>query len=324
MAGRSPAAILYDSSGNAVGVILDGAVYRLQGITKVLNSGGTQIDPATQGTLASIKDTDGIKKITDALPAGTNNIGDVDVVSSALPTGAATETTLSALNVNAADIETILTAIRDTAGVKKITDSLPAGTNRIGAVRNVDANDAAIDLARDTSIPSGSRGFLMVGEDGSGVARAVDIRVDPNDSKRRLQIEGKVLAVTTPIAPPSSTTVSIAADSPLSINTTTDTTYTIPNGVTFYLQQVVGGSEGDTSERGSVIEVFYYDGTTNHIVERVYVNGFTTYVAVNDLSKSRDATSMVGDGSTKLIRVRRRRLSGSAQEVDAVVRGYVQ
>ena len=37
--------------------------------------------------LDSIKDTDGIKKITDQLPAGTNNIGDVDIAS-ALPTGA--------------------------------------------------------------------------------------------------------------------------------------------------------------------------------------------------------------------------------------------
>ena len=77
MAGRSPAAILFDTAGNAIGVVLDGAVYRLQAITKVLNSGGTQVDPATEGTLSSIKDTDGIKKITEQLPAGTNEIGAV-------------------------------------------------------------------------------------------------------------------------------------------------------------------------------------------------------------------------------------------------------
>lgn len=58
----------------------------------------------------------------------------VDATALPLPTGAATETTLSALNTNAADIETILTAIRDTAGIKKITDALPAGTNNIGDV----------------------------------------------------------------------------------------------------------------------------------------------------------------------------------------------
>jgi len=58
----------------------------------------------------------------------------VSVASLPLPSGASTEATLSALNTNAADIETILTNIRDTAGVKKITDALPAGTNNIGDV----------------------------------------------------------------------------------------------------------------------------------------------------------------------------------------------
>jgi len=37
-----------------------------------------------------MKNTDGIKKIVDALPAGTNNIGKIDVANSVLPTGAST------------------------------------------------------------------------------------------------------------------------------------------------------------------------------------------------------------------------------------------
>jgi len=41
---------------------------------------------AIDSTLTSIKSTDGIKKIVDALPAGTNNIGDVDLAS-AIPAG---------------------------------------------------------------------------------------------------------------------------------------------------------------------------------------------------------------------------------------------
>lgn len=40
--------------------------------------------------LTAIRDTAGIKKITDALPAGTNNIGDVDVLSAVLPAGSGT------------------------------------------------------------------------------------------------------------------------------------------------------------------------------------------------------------------------------------------
>jgi len=79
--------VLYDASGNAVGVVLDGAVYRLQTQTKIVRaSDGAQINPATEETLALIKSTDGIKKIVDALPAGTNNIGDVDLASS-IPAG---------------------------------------------------------------------------------------------------------------------------------------------------------------------------------------------------------------------------------------------
>ena len=72
--------VLYDSSGNAVGVVLDGAVYRLQTQTKIVRgSDGAQIDPATETTLALIKNTDGIKKITDALPTGDNRIGRIKV-----------------------------------------------------------------------------------------------------------------------------------------------------------------------------------------------------------------------------------------------------
>ena len=91
------AQFLTDENGNIVGVVLDGSIYRLQTVGKVLNSSGSQIDPATQATLAdadtklgtidsvldSIKDTDGVKKITDALPAGDNAIGRIRLVNSA-------------------------------------------------------------------------------------------------------------------------------------------------------------------------------------------------------------------------------------------------
>ena len=119
---KSPAALLIDGSGNQVTIVQDGASYRLVVQTKVSNASGSTIDPATEGgnlasikaktdsipsdpareggnlatlagkdfatqtTLTAIKDTDGIKKIFDPLPAGTNNIGDVDIAS-ALPTG---------------------------------------------------------------------------------------------------------------------------------------------------------------------------------------------------------------------------------------------
>ena len=77
---------------------------------------------ATETTLLGVK-----QAVESPLPAGDNNIGNVDVVSSALPDGAATEATLSAAEVT-------LDSIKDTAGIKKITDELPAGTQIIGEV----------------------------------------------------------------------------------------------------------------------------------------------------------------------------------------------
>jgi hypothetical protein len=202
-----------------------------------------------------------------------------------------------------------------------VNEAIAAGTNRIGAVRTVDANDVALDLARSVAIPAGSRGLLVVGEDGATTARALDVRVDPIDGIRRLQIEGKVVS-SAPPPPPGGTAVTIAADSPLAITSTQTASYTIPNGKTFYVQQVVCGAEGDPTEKGSKIEVLYYDGTTEHIVDRLYITGFTQYGSYPNTGTSRDGTAMTGDGSTKLIRVKRYRLSGSSQEVDAVVRGY--
>lgn len=74
---ESPAAILYDADGHAISIVSDSGVYRLSGVSKILNASGSQISPATQETLAAIKDTDGIKKIVDALPAGTNELGKI-------------------------------------------------------------------------------------------------------------------------------------------------------------------------------------------------------------------------------------------------------
>jgi hypothetical protein len=155
------ARVLYDANGNAVGVTLDGAVYKIEMIGKLRNVAGTLVNPATEDTLSaadtklgtidstldSIKDTDGIKKITDPLPAGDNNIGNVDVVTSALPTGAATEVTLAAADTKLGTIDGVLDAIKDTDGIKKITDPLPAGDNNIG---NVDVVTSALPTGAAT------------------------------------------------------------------------------------------------------------------------------------------------------------------------------
>jgi len=230
--------------------------------------------------------------VGESLPAGDNNIGNVDVVSSALPTGAATEATLSAADTKLGTIDSVLDSIKDTDGIKKITDALPIGDNIIGRVKLTDGADV------------------------------VDIIEDDEDGIKRLQIKGKV-SVSAPATPATATSVTIAGDDPLDISTTQNESYTIPDGETFTLTSVSAGAEGDPTEKGSKVEVIYYDGTDEHLISRIYITGQTVSV-YPDTSITRDGTSMTGDGSTKTIIVRRLRLSGTSQEVDAVARGYVQ
>lgn len=79
---------------------------------------------ALESLLTAIRDTAGIKKIVDALPTGDNNIGNVDVVSSALPTGASTSAKQDTI-ISAVDgLENLITEIKDTDGIKKITDTV--------------------------------------------------------------------------------------------------------------------------------------------------------------------------------------------------------
>lgn len=291
-----------------------------------------------------LRDSSGVEKGTSGNPVKTDPTGTttqpVSVASLPLPSGAATEASLvlRATETTLAAVQSLLTAIRDTAGIKKITDalpagtnnigdvdvislpSIPAGTNRLGSVRIVDANDARMDFEPMVSIPASSRGFLALGQDENGLAQALDVREDSIDLIRRVQIEGRV-SISAPVPPPSTTPVSITFSGALSITSNQTDNYVIANGKNFVVQQIVAGCEGDTSERGSAVEVFYFDGTTAHLIERVYLNGFTTEVYPNT-EKARNGTVTLGNGTTKTIRVVRRRLSGSSQEVDFVVRGY--
>jgi hypothetical protein len=81
--------------------------------------------------------------VTTALPAGTNNIGDVDVVSSALPTGAATsalqtssEAILTTIDADTGGILTSVQLIDDTVGTDTVlapTKGLAIGGHASGA-----------------------------------------------------------------------------------------------------------------------------------------------------------------------------------------------
>lgn len=133
--------VLYDSNGNPLSVVSGKLAVRASEIEALL--AGLPTTKTASGNLKAA--------VVEALPAGDNNIGNVDVVSSVLPTGAATEATL--------------TAIKDTTGIKKITDQLPAGTNNIGDV----------DIA--SAIPAGSNVIGKVGIDQTtpGVTNGVQV-----------------------------------------------------------------------------------------------------------------------------------------------------
>jgi hypothetical protein len=142
--------------------------------------------------------------------------------------------------------------------------------------------------------------------------------VDTQDSFQRLAIQGKV-QVTPPVAPPTATPVTIDASIPLDVGSH-DTTYTITSGKTFVIQQIVAGAEGDPTEKGSKIEVYFDDGT-ERLIERIYITGFTQYGVYPDTQTSRDGTILAGNGSNELV-VRRQKLGGSNKEIDVVIRGY--
>ena len=135
---------------------------------------------------------------------------------------------------------------------------------------------------------------------------------------QRLQIIGKV-QVTGAITPPATTSVAIYGDNPLTVGTD-DTTFTIPNGETFFLQEIVAGNEDPT--KGATVEVLYDNGT-EHLVARIYIAGTTLAVGYPDRDEARDGTAMVGNGSHSII-VRRTKFSGTNIAIDAVVRGYTQ
>ncbi len=100
----------------------------------------------------------------------------------------------------------------------------------------------------------------------------------------------------------------------------------VGNGETLTLQSVEVGTEGDSSENGSVIEVYWREGggPTDHLVGRYFVMGETVQVILPDVSEARDGTAFTGDGSTTRIVTVRRRLSVAALEIDFVVRGYTE
>lgn len=207
----------------------------------------------------------------------------------------ATQETLAAADTKLGTIDAVLDSIKDTDGVKKITDALPVGDNGIGRMKLWDGTEVA------------------------------DVVTDSIDGFNRLQVSGKVSLVK-PETPPGGTDFQLVADNPLTVSQAISphlTSTVIPNATTLFITQVIAGCQGDPSADGSKVEVLYWDGATEHVIERVYVMGFTEFGDYPNVNKARDGTSLVGDGTAEL-RIYRYRLSNASQEIDCVVRGFTQ
>lgn len=161
--------------------------------------------------------------------------------------------------------------------------------------------------------------------DDAELIKAIIAAKDPSGIYINLSADdtGKLNVVTSQTVPPSTATpVTIAADTPLSVSTTSTTDYTITNGKTFRVLALTYGAEGDPNTKGSKVTVSYVDASSvEHVISRVYFEGFTGQI-LPDTDKARDGTTLTGNGTTTKIRVVRTRLGGSALEIDAVVRGY--
>ena len=116
---------------------------------KVYNSSGTLIDPATDAVAQAIRD----------------RIGEID----ASPTANTLQDRLKGL-------KTSLDSIKDTDGIKKITDALPVGDNIIGRVKPYDHNGNALTAVDGDTKGSNRAGIPILGTDGTDLQlRSTDI-----------------------------------------------------------------------------------------------------------------------------------------------------
>jgi len=299
---------------------------------KAVNDTLVAEDFASETTLAAIKNTDGIKKITDALPTGSNTIGGVTQsgtwtvqpgnIANTTPwlvtgTGGTFPVTDNggSLTIDSpqfpaslvggrfdGNIGSWLGSTAPTVGQKAMAASVPVA---------IASNQAQFPVSQGTKAALADA-WPVVPTDASGNAYSTQL----DAGVRRLEVAGKVSVIgATP--PPSTNDATIYADNPLSVGSH-DTSFVIPNGETFYLQELVAGNENPT--RGAQVEVVYDNGT-EHVVSRIYIAGTTLTVGYPNRNTARDGTLMVGNGSHTII-VRRQKSFGTNIEIDAVVRGY--
>ena len=151
----------------------------------------------------------------------------------------------------------------------------------------------------------------------------------------RLQDDGSLIVAITPPVPPAGANEFVMAvtEAELRVGASGDVSSphttigaVIGNALLLHLQLFTVGTEGDPAEAGSKVEIYWREGggPTDHLVERIYIDGETITVAVPSITKARDGTLMTGNGTDTRLVVVRTRTSTPAKEIDFVVRGYTK
>lgn len=240
----------------------------------------------------------------------------VDVNSSALPTGASTEATLSALNTKVTAVDTTgkaTEAKQDVANTSlaSIDGKLPVsgiateakqdtGNSSLSSIDGKVATETTLSAlnAKITSVDTGNVMSKITGATSGNIAEV--------DASNRL------LVSTATASPPASTPVIQRAFS--SMAGTSDLFYVITNGKTLTIQRLRSGSETGTG--GSVGEL-YEDptgtGTPLNSIGRIYSNGSSNQVDISE--------DFVGNGTRRIL-LRRRALGGGAREISTTWTGF--
>jgi hypothetical protein len=160
MAEGAQAALLIDESGNLVGIVLDGSTYRLEVSSKSKNTSGAFVDPATEGTLATLATESKLEAVRVLL----NSLDGKDF---------ATQTTLAAVNTRLGEVQdvptaytlldrlksiaTLLTSIKDTDGVQIIDDIIRLGDTARNGINSVLNNSIRrLEMRGSVTSPDGT------------------------------------------------------------------------------------------------------------------------------------------------------------------------
>lgn len=298
--------VLRDSSGNPVGVVVDGATYRLQVQAKV-----------TDGTNTLSVDNSG--------KAAIQNPSNLDVALSTRATEAtvATLLTQSTFNSKVGEVQatptanTLLGRLKDlldgvtarlgTLGQKTMANSTPVAIasdqSRLDAVLR-DASGNALPVA-NRAVPSNSTpGLFLMG-------------VDSTNTSQRLSCtdDGRLLISAAVQPPPNRTSVSVVASGSINSTTGTDDEYVIPTGQSVTVQTFSGGAAEGTG--GSKVQLYYSADaakTSPTLIATVYVNGDSATDPITYISPA-------GTGTNRLF-IRRTRFSNSSAEVYGKWNGY--